>query len=251
MVQLSCPKCGAPLEVKAGTHIVICRNCQTPTYIDRSEAVFFYKIPFSVDETHARGIFRRWTAGPDMDKLLEMGAKITRFEKEYFPVFSFIRNIDGKESYTVLPAKGTALPGMRSLKIPPGNLETYTGGSLDAAIIQPDIALESCIGELKGEALSQSIIYFPIYDIAYTFKGENYSAVIDGSTGDIHSGYYPSRGSASFAGVMILAVILGILGGLLGVLFEKPLFFLLSLAGIIIGKLLGSAVVRKKPEVQK
>lgn len=251
MVQLSCPKCGAPLEVKAGTHIVTCQNCGTPTYIDRSEAVFFYKIPFRVSEAQARGIFKRWTAGPDMDKYLEMVAKITRFEKEYFPVFSFIRNIDGKETYSVLPAKGTALPGMRSLKIPPGNLETYTGGNLDAPVIQPDIALESCIGELKGDAVSQSIIYFPIYEIAYTYKGETCTAIIDGASGDIHSGYYPSRGSATFAGVMILSIILGILGGLFGVLFENPLFFLISVVGIIIGKLLGTAVVRKKPEAAK
>ena len=250
MTQFTCPRCGAPLEAAAGTHIVICPNCQTPTYIDRREAVFFYKIPLSVHETEAKRIFRRWSAGPSMDKNLEAEAKITRFEAKYFPVFSFVRKTGGKEEYSVFPAKNTTLPGMHSLKIPPGNLDTYTGGALDAPILEPDISLESCISQLSGDAVSQSIVYFPIYDVTYTFRGESYSAVIDAASGDVHPGRYPERSSGSFAGALAAAVVLGFAGGILGVLVN-PVFFLLCIAGAAAGKLLGTAVVHRKTEAAK
>jgi len=245
MPQFTCPKCGAPLEVNSGTHIVTCPNCQTPTYIDRRGAIFFYQIPFSLDEKQANGVFKRWTSGPDRAKNLETTVKITQFKKEYFPVFSFKRNVGGKDTLAVYPARGTLLPGMHLLKIPPGNLIPYTGGKLDAPILEPDVPMDSCIESLTGTAISQSLIYFPIYEVEYTYNGQTYNLVIDGSSGDIFTGTSPNRSSVSFAGVMGLATTIGFIGALLGCIIS-PVFFLICIGGLFVGKLLGHAVAKEK-----
>lgn len=250
MPQFTCPKCGAPLEVTAGSHIVTCPNCQTPTYIDRREAIFFYQIPFTLDETQAKGVFKRWTAGPDRAKDLEVSAKITQFTREYFPVFAFKRDVNGKDVNTVYPARSTLLPGMTKVKIPPGDLTPYLGGKLDAPILEPDVPLDSCMVSLEGTGVSQSLIYFPIYEVAYTYKGETFTLVIDGASGDVHAGPSPSRSSASFLGVTVLATALGFFGVLLGLWFH-PILFLLAVVGLFVGKLLGKLVATQKTEAAK
>ncbi|HJJ35954.1 MAG TPA: hypothetical protein O0X27_02130 [Methanocorpusculum sp.] len=250
MPQFTCPRCGAPLEVNSGTHIVTCPNCQTPTYIDRRGAIFFYQIPFSLDEKQANGVFKRWTAGPDRAKDLELTVKITQFKKEYFPVFSFKRSVDGKDTMAVYPARSTLLPGMHLLRIPPGDLTPYTGGTLDAPILEPDVPIDSCMESLAGTAISQSLIYFPIYEVEYTYKGQTFSLVIDGSSGDIFTGVSPNRSSASFVGVMGLATLIGFVGALLGC-FVSPIFFLICIGGLFAGKILGHAVAKDKKAVAK
>lgn len=245
MSQFTCPKCGAPLDVRPGEYIVICSSCQTPTYIDRRNAIFFYYIPFSLDENQAKGVFKRWTAGPDRAKDLEITVKITKFNKEYFPIFSFKRSVNGKDVAIVRSARGTTLPGIRNFTIPPGDLTPYTGGKLEAAILEPDIPLDSYIPSLEGTALSQALVYFPLYEIEYVYNNETFSLVIDGSSGNISSGPSPSRSSASFAGTVTLATSMGLIGSLLGILVY-PVFFLLCFFGLFTGKLLGYFVAKQK-----
>ena len=76
MVNFTCPKCGAVLPVKPGTQMTVCSFCGTPSYIDRREAVFFFILPFSIQEEAARGIFKRWTASPACPKDMETAAQI-------------------------------------------------------------------------------------------------------------------------------------------------------------------------------
>ena len=116
MPQFSCPKCGAALAVDPGTQIAKCQFCGTVTYVDRSEALFYYLLPFTIDEVKAKGIFKRWTAGPAMAKELENGCKITKIVKEFFPVFRFRRSVNKSEKVFVRPARGTTLPGMHNLE---------------------------------------------------------------------------------------------------------------------------------------
>ncbi|MDD1767488.1 MAG: zinc ribbon domain-containing protein, partial [Methanomassiliicoccales archaeon] len=116
MANINCPKCGARVEFDAGTKFTKCSHCGTDIYIDKSGAGFYYIIPFSVKENDAVGIFRRWAAGStkakDLDKLAQVGVS----KKEYFPVYMFRREVDGKDEVRVEPAGSTTLPGLHSLK---------------------------------------------------------------------------------------------------------------------------------------
>jgi len=246
MVNFTCPKCGAPLQVKPGTQLSVCSFCGTPSYIDRREAIFFYILPFKIADDAARGIFKRWTASPVCPKDMETAASITGLKKTYFPVFRFRRTVDGKEQVFSRPARGTLLPGMYTVEIPPGDMiifdsETKTGG---AAVLHPDITIDTYLPELKGTPIDQSLVYFPIYELTYRYDGTEYAMVIDGSSGRISVTNSPKRSSVSYVAVMALAFVLGFIGTLLGLLIH-PLFFVLVIAGIFAGKLLAHRVVKK------
>ena len=246
MVNFTCPKCGAPLPVKPGTQMTVCSFCGTPSYIDRREAIFFYILPFSITEEAARGIFKRWTAGPACPKDMEALAEITSLKKEYFPVFRFRRTVGGKEQVVSKPARGTLLPGMHSIEIPPGGMDIFDSAAKagGAEVLHPDITVDTYIAELEGEAIDQSLVYFPIYELRYRYAGVEYDLVIDGSSGRISVTSSPKRSSASHVAVMALAFVLGFLGVFLGFLIT-PIFFLLVIAGIFAGKILAHKVVKK------
>ncbi|ABN06648.1 hypothetical protein Mlab_0474 [Methanocorpusculum labreanum Z] len=249
MPDFQCPKCGAALQVKPGTQMATCSFCGTVTYIDRSSALFFYLLPFSINEGAAKGIFKRWTAGPAQAKDLESAARITKLTKEFFPVFRFRRTINGRETVFAKPAKGTLLPGMQDLTIPPGNVVVYDAKAStgDADVIQPDIAIDSYLPELAGTPIDQALVYFPIYEISYEYQGASYQAVIDGSSGAVYTTSSPTRSSSAYIAVMGLAFTLGLLGSILGVMVN-PIFFVLIIAGFFAGKLLaGKVVERQKP----
>jgi len=226
-----------------------CPFCDTVTYIDRSSALFFYLLPFSIDENAAKGIFKRWTAGPAQAKDLESTVKITKLTKEFFPVFRFRRTVNGKETVFAKPAKGTLLPGMQDLTIPPGNIVVYDANTSagNAEVIQPDIAIDSYLPELTGTPIDQALVYFPIYEISYDYKGSSYQAVIDGSSGAVNTTSFPTRSSGAYIVVMGLAFVLGLLGGVLGMMVS-PIFFILIIGGFLAGKLnTGKVVEREKP----
>lgn len=157
-----------------------------------------------------------------------------------------------KEQIIVKPAKGTTLPGMQNLSIPPGNLIIFdSAASTDGAkILTPDLSIDSYLPELPGKALDQSIVYFPVYEITYIFKEETYGLVIDGSSGDVYPDPFPGRSSGSYLSVMGLAAALGLFGGLLGILVN-PVFFVLVIARFFAGNILGTKLVQKVTEPAK
>lgn len=248
MPQFSCPKCGAALAVDPGTQIAKCQFCGTVTYVDRSEALFYYLLPFTIDEVKAKGIFKRWTAGPAMAKELENGCKITKIVKEFFPIFRFRRSVNKSEKVFVRPARGTTLPGMHNLEIPPGGEVIYDERVSigDAKQIDPDISIGSYIGEMPGDAIDQALVYFPIYEITYEFEGKSYDVVIDGSSGRVFSGPSPSRSSAQYMAVMGMAFVLGLIGGFLACSIHI-LLIVIAAGGLILGRQMAQKVVTKQP----
>ena len=123
MAGIKCTKCGAPIDIDPGVRIAKCKYCDSQIFIDKSGAGFFYIIPFMLNATQAQGVFKRWTAGSNMARDLESEARISLLRQSYFPVYMFKRDVGGTEQVLVQPARSSTLPGMRNLKIPPGDLK--------------------------------------------------------------------------------------------------------------------------------
>lgn len=217
MANTNCPRCGARVEFDAGTKFTKCSHCGTDTYIDKSGAGFYYIIPFSVKENDAVGIFRRWAAGStkakDLDKLAQVGVS----KKEYFPVYMFRREVDGKDEVHVEPAGSTTLPGLHSLKIPAGDLRIFDDKfDLNGAkLIPPDIEMMPYLSSLPGKAKEQALVYFPIWELYYVFNGKRYEVVIDASSGEVFSSEFPVRGSGAYVAVAAVGFFAFICEGLL------------------------------------
>ncbi|HEY3272256.1 MAG TPA: zinc ribbon domain-containing protein [Methanocella sp.] len=201
MPEFRCNKCGAQVKFEAGDRFVKCSYCGTQLFIDKSGAGFFYIMPFMVDRTNSQGIFRRWAAGARMAKDLDKLANIVEHKQAYFPVYLFRRDVNGKELVRVEPAKSTTLPGLHALKVPAGDLKVFDQAyqtESGAEMINPDIDMNAYLPGLEGKPLEQALVYFPIWSVQYEFKGKKYSAVIDGSSGEVHPGDYPARSSAPY-----------------------------------------------------
>ncbi|MCP1662870.1 MULTISPECIES: hypothetical protein [Methanocalculus] len=246
MSAFQCPKCGAPMKVDSGIHFSKCAYCESTVFVDRAGVMFFYALPFTINEDKAKAIFRRWTAGPLMAKELEKGAEITSFTKIYFPVYQFKRDENGREKILVRPAKGTTLPGMQELKIPPGDITLYDSSfdAGDALVEEVEINMDAYLEEMPGTPKEQSLIYFPIYSVTYSFNGEEFNAIIDGSGGTVYAGTFPTRSSFPYMLVAGAGFGIAFIGALLGGIVDA-IFFILVVIGLGVSLYLGHRVTRE------
>jgi hypothetical protein len=203
MAEFKCPKCGAPVQFDSQMKTVSCQYCSTRLYIDRSGALFCYILPFqgiADSQEKAIDLFRRWCAHPTRAKGLDTGASIALMKKRYFPVYMFKRVVESKEVVIVEPAKSTLLPGMHALKIPAGDIRVYDNSfnTGDAEVIPHDIRMDVYMPSLPGHPVEQALVYFPIWEIKYTFEGKGYDVVIDGSSGEVFSGQFPERRETAY-----------------------------------------------------
>jgi len=206
MASVQCPKCNAKVEFEAGSKFVKCSYCSSQIYIDRSGAGFYYIIPFMVQENDAVGVFRRWAAGSTKAKNLDRLAQLAGVKRQYFPVYYFKRDVNGKEEIKVEPAGSTTLPGLHNLKVVGGDMKIYDS-KYDAGgveLIKPDIEMVSYFDSLPGKPKEQALVYFPIWKLDYVFNGKRYEVVLDGSSGEVFAASYPGRGSAPYTAVAVV-----------------------------------------------
>jgi DNA-directed RNA polymerase subunit RPC12/RpoP len=238
---IKCTKCGAPIDIDPGQRIAKCKYCDSQIFIDRSGAGFFYIIPFMLNATQAQSTFKRWSAGSKMARDLEAQAHISILRQSYFPVYMFKRDVGGREQVLVQPARSTTLPGMRNLKIPPGDLKVFDQKySVEGAeVVQPDMDMMAYLDTLPGKPLEQALVFFPTWIIEYAYKGRKYSAVIDGSSGEIFATDYPPRQAAPYMIIGAAGFILFLVEGLFfpwGLIAAAPTAIVLFGAGYYVAK---------------
>jgi hypothetical protein len=244
MTPFACPQCGAPITVTPRISFHSCEFCGTISFIDRSGVMFYYVMPFLIDENQARMIFNRWLKNPHMAKDLSITAKITQWKKILFPVYIFRRMVGGEEKSYIRPAKGTLIEGMQNLIIPPGSMKIYDKNTdiADATKIDPDITMDVYASNLPGTEISQALLYFSLYQVEYEFNDAIWMATIEGSQGAVHATTYPMRSSLPFGMVFFVGFMAGLLGIILGIYIHIA-FFVLILAGIIITRIMANSVV--------
>jgi DNA-directed RNA polymerase subunit RPC12/RpoP len=217
MAKIKCTKCGAPNDLDAGAKFMQCGYCDSQIYIDKSGAGFYYVLPYQLDNAAAEGVFRRWAAGSDKAKDLESTARVVGTTGTYFPVFMFRRDLEGREVINVEPAKSTTLPGLHSLKVPPGDLKVfdqkYDFGEVQ--LDQPNIEMVAYLDKLPGEPKEQALVYFPIYNMEYDYGGQRYQVTIDGSSGEVFASAWPPRQAAGYYAIGIGGFIACAIGGAL------------------------------------
>lgn len=189
-----------------GVKFVKCPYCSSQIYIDRTGAGFYYALPYMMDENQAVGVFRRWAAGSTKAKDLDKLAQVAGVKRQYFPVYMFKRDVNGVEQVLIQPAGSTTLPGLHSLKVPAGDLKIFDPSfdTKGAELIKPDIEMMAYMDKLPGKPKEQALVYFPIWKLDYVFNQKKYTAVIDGSSGEVFSSEFPTRSSAVY---VIVAVV--------------------------------------------
>ena len=231
MAQIKCPKCAAPVEFDAGTKFTKCSYCGSLIYLDRTGAGFYYAIPFRLSQNDAVGTFRRWAGGSTKAKDLDRLAQVTAVKKQYFPVYLFRRDIGGKEEVIIEPAGSTILPGLHQLKVPGGDLKIFDAAfdTTGAEMIKPDIEMLHYMDSLPGTGKEQSLVFFPIWTIEYTFNGAKYQVVVDASSSEVFASTFPERSSAAYIMVALIGFIAFLAEGFLATVLLVPAVVMMAL----------------------
>lgn len=235
------------MQFDAGTKFTKCPYCSSQIYIDRSGSGFYYALTFMSDQNGAIGMFRRWAAGSTRAKDLDKLAQITSIKKQYFPVYLFKRDNNGVEQVFIEPAGSTTLPGLHSLKVPAGDIKIFdaTFDVSGAELIKPDIEMLSYLNKLPGKQKEQALVFFPIWNIDYSFQGKQYNVVVDGVSGEVFSGGFPERASAPYIVVALVGFLAFIAEGLLATM-SLPIALVLMVATVIAVFFVALYVARRK-----
>ncbi len=214
--------------------------------MDKSGAGFYYILPFQLNEADAQGVFRRWAAGSERAKDLEATHRVTSFKGSYFPVFMFRRDTDRGELVLVQPARSTTLPGLHSLKVPPGDLQVFDQkyDHSGTELMQPNIEMLAYMDTLPGKPKEQALVYFPLYVVDYVYRDRRYTVIIDGSSGEVFVGDFPPRQAVGYYHVGVGGFIVCLIAGL--VILDNPVMGGVLLGVTVPALLFGGYYVAKK-----
>ncbi len=221
-MQINCTQCGAQIEAGEGELFLTCPYCSSAVYIDKSRVVFHYVVTATLGKDDATKALKRWMAGNDTVKGLEEKAEISSDELSYFPVWYFKVRKDGDEQVLTQLAASTPIIDLKTMRIPAGALRFYEPGDFEGQTLrEPEMLYEAALawiqkaGFSKENVLEAALVHVPVFQFRYEYEGMAYQALVEGSSGKVHSSVYPSKAETPFYAVAALAFMLFLIEGLL------------------------------------
>ena len=211
--QITCSQCGGELHPDEGQLFLSCPYCGATVYLDRSRVVFHWYVASTLKDQDAAAALYRWMSGSQTVKDLDKKAKVVGQSFEYFPVWYFKWDEQGKEQVALQPAAATSITELGSLKIPAGDLRKYDP-ALDSQAEQPTVPLESGLEWVKqknpgvksapgqgkesptgqgGDYSEASLVHIPLYFFKYDYAGSTYTALVDAASGTVLASLFPAK----------------------------------------------------------
>jgi predicted RNA-binding Zn-ribbon protein involved in translation (DUF1610 family) len=211
---LTCTQCGGELHPDEGQIFLTCPFCGSTVYIDKARVVFHWYLAPTLDEAKARGALSRWMAGNQTVKDLDRKASVTEVGFQYFPMWYFKqRLVNGREEIALMPGAATAVSEIVHLRLPAGDLRKYNQ-EVDPQAQPPTVPLEAAQSWLVAgqpgtgnEIIEQSLVHIPLFIAKYTYKGNLYTALVEGATGEVIANIYPAKAEAPYLAVGGLAAL--------------------------------------------
>ena len=104
--------------------------------------------------------------------------------------------------------------------------------------MEPNIEMVAYLTSLPGEAKEQALVYFPIYQVKYSYGDRSWEVVIDGSSGEVFSADHPPRRTAAyyavglggFAACLVWGAVIpgNVVLGVVGLFLTIPALFMAS-----------------------
>lgn len=216
-----CRQCQAELPVEQDSTNVTCPFCGTTNYVDKAGAVFHYLVRTTVRETDAEAALRRWMAGNATVKDLDKKAQIESLSYQLFPLWMVRQKENGSEKVVLEPAAAISITQLIESSIPAADLEPYDG-TFDDVAIEPTVPLATVQTWLKEQhqiedahTAETSLVHLPIYIAKYSFKGERYTAVIDGASSRVFANLFPSKWETPYFAIGSAAFVLNFCAALI------------------------------------
>ena len=229
-MNVACPQCGAPNELRSGERLLRCVSCGSSLYVDRAGLVSHYRVPRLLDAEQARAALRRWMAGNDTVKDLDRKASIAEVVAFSFPMWLFRTRAASGELVIVEPAAPTPIPQLADLDVPAGRLEPYGRGEEGVESVAAAVPLETARGWLgqrgTGEPTESALVHLPLWRCLYRYQDKTYTAIVDGSAGTVLAAVFPAKAEAPYLLVAGLGLLLfGVEGLAIGNLLHKLLVY--------------------------
>ena len=231
LAPLRCPQCGAENTLPTGLQVITCAFCSATLFVDRAGLVSHYHLPRQVDRDHALEALRRWMNGNETVKDLDQKSEITAIEPLRFPMWLFrARGAQGGEKVRVEPAAATPVTELAELELPAGKLEPFAPGADEAETIAATVPVETARGWLGADAArltEASLVEVPLWRCRYRYRGEEYLALVEGSTGQVRASIFPEKAESPYYAVAGIGLVLFLLEGLVvsNPLLKAALYF--------------------------
>jgi hypothetical protein len=229
---LRCPQCGGENPLPSGERVLRCRFCDASLFVDRSGLVSHYRLPRLLDRKQAEAALKRWMAGNETVKDLDVQARVEELAAVSFPVWMFrFQEAAGVGGVLVRPAAPTPEAGMADLEVPGGSLVPFRAApAAEEETVAATVPLETARGWLSppgstpggaagGSAARQpteiALVQVPFWRATYAYGGRSWTTWIEGSTGSAVASVYPAKAEAPFFLVAALGLVLFGLEGLL------------------------------------
>lgn len=228
---IDCPQCGGASSLRSGERLLECEFCGAALFVDRSGAVGHYWLPRLLDAEKAQAALRRWMAGNDTVKDLDRKSKIESVEPVSFPVWMFRSRQGGGETAHIEPAAPTPIPQLADLEVPAGELQPFEEEPEGVDRLQATIPLETAREWLTQRGVTEvfetSLVQLPLWHCGYSYDGNAYQALVDGSTGAVMAAVFPEKAEAPY---YLVAAVGLILFGIEGLVIQNPLAKLVAYA---------------------
>jgi hypothetical protein len=209
--ELPCPQCGGLLAPDEGQRFLVCPYCASAVYLDKSQVVFHWQLRPTLDEDGARAALRRWMAGNETVKDLDVKARVDSVSFAYFPLWLVRLGSGDGETVRLEPAAATSVSEMKRIQLPAGDLVRYES-SLDSQSVTPTVPLQAMlswveqVGVARDQVAEVSLVHVPLYTFHYTFGPASYVAVVEGVSGKVFANIFPAKAEAPYrAGALAAA----------------------------------------------
>jgi hypothetical protein len=213
-MQVHCTQCGASVTLEEGAHFVVCPFCSSALYLDKSRIVFHFVVTPTIGPEEAQGKLKRWMAGNETVKDLDTYATVEQQELIYFPMWRFVvQNDQGDQEFNE-PASSFAIPDIKTIPLSGGDLKFFSSAEFqNIPMKEPDVLLDSAVHWLEGRGVKKeliketNLIHVPFYQFKYTFKGNQYQAIVDAASGRVLASIYPAKDEIPFIGIAFITAI--------------------------------------------
>ena len=237
-MQIICTQCGGSVKLAEGARFAICPFCGSALYLDRSKVVFHFVISPTISQEEAQGKLRRWMAGNETVKDLDVHAAIVQQELIYFPMWRFVVSDPAGDREISEPASSFSISEIKTIPLSGGDLKFYSPAEFQGITLkEPEVLLESAMHWLQNQQGIQreqiretNLIHIPFCTFKYRFKDKVYQAVVDAISGRVLASVFPAKDEIPFIGIACMAAIAFFLAGIISPNFLVRLILFIVVA---------------------
>jgi hypothetical protein len=212
--QFQCTQCNGVLHPDEGQMFLTCPYCGSAVYLDKSKVVFHWSLARTLTPEAAQSNLFRWMAGNHTVKDLDKKSRVVSATFQYFPLW-YAKEKDEttrKEKVFLEPAAAISISEIKHLQIPSGDLQKYDS-DLDREAVTPTVpfpAMQQWLaarGAQAHEIAEAALVHLPIYIFKYEFKGQTYTAMVEGASGKVFANLFPVKAEEPYYIVAIVATL--------------------------------------------